>query len=362
MTHRFQSVSSLILLCLLLAFTAFPAAAQTSPQATATPSGPANATNATVVICERQAIVNLSGVSLVGWDVFYQIFAGAGTGGTPLTGVRQVPTAGEYSVSETVTYTSGTVPAGAIATVRIFVARETNSARIDYEFTVTDVQDGCAAPQFTPVTSTDSTSDGAQAGQTGSRYGINRSILAPNGTLLNPNLAPEAQVVIGARPSDRFRSSTPGLIFAECDAFPLAIPGLVYDNDSVTVFWSWFTRTAAQMEQHLANANYTVTLNTAALQNVQRSEPVRREGNFWVFYTATVGNLRPGHYEVGYGLTWANAVNDGYNDYGPGTANPLERGICNFDVLPNPNGVTGISYNLMYFPTTGPVHDINRDN
>ena len=41
---------------------------------------------------------------------------------------------------------------------------------------------------------------------------------------------------MGARLSDNFRSETPGLIFAECDAFPLALPGIVYDNDNVTVY------------------------------------------------------------------------------------------------------------------------------
>ncbi len=357
MTQRPLAVFSAFVLLLAL-FAAFPAAAQTTPTATSTPTGPANATTANVVICANQAIINLTGVSLVGWDVYYQVFAGA-VGGTPLTAVRQVPTVGEYSVSDVAPFTGGTVPTGALGAVRIFVARETDSTRIDYEFTVTDVQDGCSTPTFTPVTSTE---QGSTTTQTGNRYGVNRSILGPNGTTLNPNLAPEGQVVIGARPSDRFRSDTPGLIFAECDAFPLATPGLVYDTDSVTIFWSWYTRTAAQMEQHLANAVYTVRLNSAELPMTQRSEPVRRDGNFWVFYTATVGNLRPGHYEVGYGLTWTNPVNDGYGDFGPGTANPVERGICNFDVLSNPNGVTNISYNLMYFPTVGPVHNINRDN
>jgi hypothetical protein len=115
------------------------------------------------------------------------------------------------------------------------------------------------------------------------------------------------------------------------------------------------------MDQHLANAQYSVKLNTADLPMTTRSEPVRRNGNFWVFYTANVGNLAPGHYEVGYLLTWANPVNDGYDDYGPGTANPRSSGICNFDVLPNPDG-TSIVHNGMYFPTNFPTHDIILDD
>lgn len=134
----------------------------------------------------------------------------------------------------------------------------------------------------------------------------------------------------------------------------------MYDSDSVTIFWSWYTKTLEQMQDHLDHAIYTAELNTAGLPMTVRSEPVRRDGNYWVFYTATVGNLRPGHYEVGYQVTWNAVVNDGYDDFGPGTANPFDNGICNFDVLLNPDG-TSVTYTGMYFPTTGPVHNINTD-
>ncbi|MEO8396033.1 MAG: hypothetical protein ABI700_23760, partial [Chloroflexota bacterium] len=182
-------------------------------------------------------------------------------------------------------------------------------------------------------------------------------IFAPNGGTLNPNLQQEAAVVIGPRLSDRFRSQTPGLIFAQCDAFPLAEPGIIYDNDEITIFWSWFTKTQKQMDDELTNAIYTVQLNTAPLPMTTRTEPVLRSGNIWVFYTATVGNLRPGHYEVGLLHTWANPVNDGYNDYGPGTARTRDSGICNFDVTSNPDSES-VTYSGMYFPTIFPTHNI----
>ena len=31
------------------------------------------------------------------------------------------------------------------------------------------------------------------------------------------------------------RQGTPGLVFAECDAYPMAEPGMLYDNDNITV-------------------------------------------------------------------------------------------------------------------------------
>lgn len=333
-------------------------AAQTDATATpeATSTGPSNSTQGTLIVCADSAVLNFTGISLIGWDVYYQIFSGASGSGTALTDLRRVPVAGEYSVSDRVTYNSGvTVAAGGQASANVSVARESDSSTIDYSFVLTDAQDGCAEP--TNPVSTETVTAGGSSGSSGTA-GINTSIFAPNGGFLNPNLTEEPAVVVGARLSDRFRSDTPGLIFAECDAYPLAEPGLVYDNENVTIFWSWYTKTEAQMAEHIANAQYTVKLNNADLPMTTRSEPVLRGGNYYVFYTATVGRLRPGHYEVGYLLTWANPVNDGYDDFGPGTANPRQSGICNFDILRNTEGAAVTDYTGMYFPTNYAVHNI----
>lgn len=344
------------------------ATATVRPIATTTPAatvlGPSNDATAFIVLCDAQAVVNLTGTTLIGWDVYYQVFNAANLTGTALTGVRQVSTAGTFTFSETVAYTAGsTLGAGTTGSARVWVGRETNSSTVDYEFTVNDVNDGCAEPQNTIGVSADAGSAISTTGTTTTAgvLGFTRSIFAPTG-LLNPNLQPEAEVVIGARPSDTFRSSTPGIIFAECDAFPLAQPGIIYDSDRVLIYWSWFTRTRAQMDQHLAAVQYNVTFNTANLPGVNRSDIQRRDGsaNQWVFYSVDVGNLRPGHYEVSYNVTWSQPVNDGYDDYGPGTANPVLRGLCNFDITQNPNG-TSVVYNGSYFPSIGPVHDINPD-
>ncbi|MEP7292747.1 MAG: hypothetical protein ABI835_13275 [Chloroflexota bacterium] len=326
----------------------------------ATTTGPSNSTEGLLVVCADSAVLNFSGVSLVGFDVFYQIFSGSSGSGTALTNLRQVPVAGEYAVSDTVSYNSGvTVAAAGQASAKVDVARESDPTNIDYSFVLTDAQDGCNTPTNTLASAVDTGADssGSSASAAPGTAGTTTSIFAPNGGLLNASLQPEATVVVGARPSDRFRSDTPGLIFAECDVFPLAEPGIIYDTDTITIFWSWFTKTREQMDQHLANALYNVELNTANLPMTTLSEPVLRSGNTWVFYTATVGNLRPGHYEVGYLLEWANPVNDGYADYGPGTTNPRQSGICNFDVLHNNDGVN-IPFTGMYFPTNFAVHNI----
>ncbi|MBK8027511.1 MAG: hypothetical protein IPK19_40525 [Chloroflexi bacterium] len=357
------TLSALMLIMTAALLLVAPAAGQTTtttPTPAATTTGPSNETQVNFIACDTRAVLNATGVSLVGWDLYYQVFSAANATGTALTGIRQVAVAGEYSVSDTVTYTGGTLAAAVTGSARVWVGRESDSATVDFEFTVNDVQDGCADPENAPTTATDVGGTTGVTTTSNALYGVGRGILGPNGTVLNSNLLTEAEVVIGARQTDRYRSDTPGLIFAECDAFPLAEPGLVYDSDSVTIFWSWYTKTLDQMTEHLNAAVYNVRLNTANLPMTQRSEPVRRDGNYWVFYTATVGNLRPGHYEVGYDLTWTQVVNDGYSDYGPGTSNPASRGLCNFDVLPNPDG-TSVVYTGLYFPTTGPVHNINTD-
>jgi hypothetical protein len=341
-----------------------PTQAQTGATTTpvATFEGPSNLVNAMFYACADAGFIQLDGTLLSGWSVYFQFFNGADASGTALTSLRQANASGDFSYSEQVAFPAGTTLAvGATASARVIVARTNNSSSVDFEFTATDTQDGCGSQLTSTGTSVDAgagvtTTTTTTTGQ----VGITRAILAPNG-VLNPNLQPEPTVVVGARPSARFRSQTPGLIFAECNDYPLALPGLVYDNDQVTVYWSWFTRTEEQMEQHFANAQYSVRMNRAIFNNVQRSAPTLRDGNYWVFYQANVGLLRPGHYEVEYRLTWANPVNDGYADYGPGTANPLEAGNCNFDVLRNPQN-TNVVYNDEFFPSEYPVHNITPDD
>lgn len=329
-------------------------------QDTTTPTSPSNDVSAFYVTCENQGVVNLTGTMLAGYDVYFQLYAGPNATGAELSTLRQVQLSGTFTFSQVVPYANGaTVPAGGTGSARIVVAREGNSSSIDFEFNVNDLQDGCAAPQHGDGASVDAGSGAS----TGAISGVTRSIFAPNNVLLNPNLNAEAQVVVGARPSDTFRSDTPGLLFAECDAYPLAIPGVIYDTDRVRVFWSWFTRTPEQLQQHIATAHYVIRVNTAPLLNgIERSEPENRTGsiNNWVFYSVDLGNLRPGHYEISYDLTWSELHDDGYDTYGPGGEFVREAGTCNFDVLQNTQGVS-VAHNLALVPSVYPVHNINPE-
>jgi hypothetical protein len=327
-------------------------------QDTTTATGPTNSVVINYIACGDAGVINVSGTMLTGWDIYYQLYDNAGGTGNALSSLRQLAVDGNYAVSERLTYANAvTIATGATGSARVLIARETNSSSIDFETTVNDLQDGCNAPQNAAATSID-TGTGAPAGTSATTSTAVR-ILAPGGGVLNPSLEPESEVFLGARPSLNFRSETPGVIFAECDNFELANPGLVYDTDNVVVFWSWFTRTRAQMDQHLATAQYSVRLNGAILDEVAQSAIGRRGGaNQWVFFTGQVGNLRPGHYEVEYKLSWSEPHFDGYDNYGPGTENPNLTALCNFDVLPNPTGIRVTNYTLKYFPTPYAVHDL----
>jgi hypothetical protein len=340
---------SLMLALVLLAVGVLPVGAQDAA------TGPSNSVQIQYFACGDAGIVNVSGNMLAGWDVYYQLFDSANGAGNALSSLRQLSLNGTYAVSERLTYANGaTLAAGATGSARVLIAREGNANTIDFQTTVNDLQDGCNAAPNPPATSID-TGTGAPAGDAAPAPA---QILAPGSGFINPNLLAEGDVFLGARPSDRFRSQTPGVIFAECDSYQLALPGILYDNDNITIFWSWFTRTQAQMEQHLATAQYSVRLNNATLTNVTRLDPTRRGGtNFWVFYSAQIGFLRPGHYEVEYKVSWSEPHFDGYDNYGPGTETPDISSRCNFDILNNPTGQS-VAYNGQYFPTTWPVHNL----
>ena len=327
--------------------------AQNKATATPKPSSSTTKFNSSVtifaVICENQAVINLSGVMEPNFDVFYQVYSGPQATGTALTNLRRVQVNGTYAFSEAVPYTGGTVAAGSTGSVKVYIARETapNTPSGD-TFKVDDVQDGCNNAQ-NPISTSIDTGAGAGAATTTSSTGVR--IRSPFGGFINTAvpIAPEGPVVIGARKfANPERSSTPGVIFAECNNFlPAAAPGVLYDNDNITIFWSWFAKTAAQVQDHISKAQYDVKLNRAPLINVATSDIQVRGANHWVFYTANIGNLKPGQYGVEYKLTWSDQTFDGYKKFGPGT-NTLEQDAgCLFTIDRNPNNAD-VVYNNIY--------------
>jgi hypothetical protein len=338
---------SIFLLCLvlLLSLTVGAVGAQDTPTSNVTYF---------MVICENSAIVNLSGTMQAGYDIYFQVFSESQGGGNAITPLRQVAVDGAYEFSETVGYTEGvTIPIGHVSSFYIAIAREGDSTSTIYSDIVDDLQDGCTAPQFAPASSTslgDATPGGAEGGSTdpvitdeGTVVDCTPTdpatlpyILSPFGDYLNPGYVPP----LGApcQPWELPRQETAGLIFVECNQFTMAEPGIIYDNDEITFFWSWYAYTQAQVQDHMDNVEYSVTFygnNLVPVPYVLESEIEYIGYDWWVFYTAPMGNLRPGHYGIAFYTQWDAPITDGYDDYGPGTDYPLLNGSCDFDVLPN---------------------------
>ena len=304
-----------------------------------------------IVICDNQAVVNFNGSMDAGYDLFYQVFAGPGGTGAALTNVRRITVDGTYAVSEVVPYiNSQTRTMGATGSARVTIATASSGGTGGTPYTADDINDGCNNPTNATVSSTDTGASGSSA--TTTTNGSN--IRSPFGGFINPAQAaatPVPLVVIGARPlpANLQRSSTPGVIFAECDQYlPGADPGILYDNDNITIFWSWYARTPQQVEDYMAQAIHEVSLNNAPLEGVQVSA-ITRPGNrsYYVFYMATLGNLSPGGYGVQFKLSFKQQISDGYSTYGPDGETETVSSTCTFRVEKNPNG-SPVSYNGMY--------------
>jgi hypothetical protein len=334
-----------------------------------TPSAPASTINWFFAVCDNRAVIDLDGTMQSGYDIYLQVFRETGASGTSLSNAIRVPVDGAYKTSQVINYPTGvTLGLGQFGSIRITMARESDPTSTIFVKVVDDVYDTCISPanaqgsstSLGSVTSPSGTFIDPQTGQTVQAVAgqpIRTSgILKPGGGYLNPVFAvpSEQPVQIGARPSQNTRESgrvsDVGLLFAECDQFPGADPGRLYDTDNLTVFWSWYAKTAAQVRDHIAKAQYRIFFDSPGLPtqifpNVVVSPIVKREdGNFYVFYTVALGNsYRPGNYRVNYAVSWTEPTFDGFNDFGPGTETEELTGTCTWDIEQNPFG-TQVNY------------------
>jgi len=343
---------TLLWLLLLLAGGAVSAQDETDTET----DGPQTTVEILFVACQDLGVMNLSGTAQPGFDIFYQLFNGSNGSGDPLTGLRRINASGEYNFSERITYANGQLVApGNIASARVLIAAVDTPDSPDFETFVDDLQDGCNDAQ-NPLQ--DSSGDGVdpvveEADTTANTFGI----ASPDGGFINNDFNADQVVVLGPRdPAANTRARSPGLVFAQCDAFPSARPGTVYDSDEVRVFWYWFANTRSTLEENLARTNYNIRINNApvSLDQLIVSPIEQRNSVFYRFYTLPIENLRPGFYKVDFQQTWSQPINDGFENYGPGTANPAIVTGCNFEVTRNPFGIDGIRYSGLYIGAETP--------
>lgn len=335
---------SLILLLFMLAITGY---AQDDGE-------PASTISWFYTACEDRMVIDLSGTIQSGYDVYFQAFDGFGGTGNALTGLRRVAVSGDYSISQVVPWLGGeTRVLGTPVSVVIRMARETDPEDTIFNEPSDDFLAACAEPASTLVDGEDLTSGEVAIGDVISSAGI----FTPSGSLLNPVFfsSPEPIVQIGARDSDikiPGRTANPGLIFAECSDIAGADPGVLFDTDEIVVYWSWFARTPELVESHIANSSYVITLNGQTFNDVNVSpiQQVSGSSNWWVFYTVNLGDAwQPGTYGIQFNLSWVIPINDGYDDYGPGTPNEVLKSGCLFTIQENPYGLE-IMYEQPSFP------------
>ena len=304
------------------------------------------------VLCETQAVIDFSGTIEAGYDVYFQIFSASRGGGTALSTLRRLSVGGDFRTTETVTFATGTtVAANQVGSMYVAIAREGNANSTIYADYVDDIQDGCRTSTTAPTTTSTSTSTSTTTSSTTSSSTTTTtvsypSILSPFGGVINPGYRPTTTPVVQIGPSQNVtkpRQQTPGMIFAECNQYPAAEPGLLYDTDTIIIFWSWYAATEELMLDHINNAQYAVAAWGKPFSGVIRTPIELINGDYWVFYYVVAGNLQPGQYQIDYKVYWNQTISDGYDDFGPGTDNTQLTGNCSFTITRNPNN-TPVGY------------------
>ncbi len=305
--------------------------------------------------CEDRMVMDLQGKMQPGYDLYYQAFEAFGGLGRPLTSLIRTRVDGEYAVSQIVPWLNEEIRAlGSPISVVIRIGREDDPESTLFQQPSDDYLGECEEPGETLIeNAAPPVDDGPIA---------SARIFTPDGALLNPiyRRSLENVVQIGARPSQiytRGRTANPGLIFAECLDVDGADPGVLYDTDEIKIYWSWYAKSPEQVQAHINSAQYVVKVDTQVIPDVQVSEIKQFPGNnnWWVFYTVSLGDRwRPGGYVISFVLTWSQAITDGYEDYGPGSANERHESGCRFAIQKNPYGLEIVplrpDYPLKSFP------------
>ena len=104
----------------------------------------------------------------------------------------------------------------------------------------------------------------------------------------------------------------------------------------VTVYWSWFAKTASQLADQISYGNYEVSIDGQLLKDWRnyKTDVIRNstDGNYYVYWYVPIGTPLPGDHKIDFKLTWQQAISDGYKKYGPGTDEEQDIGSCVFTI------------------------------
>ena len=183
--------------------------------------------------------------------------------------------------------------------------------------TATALVGGVVAPTRTPEADTEATTSSF-----------------PTPTLSGNATATQASGV-GSEGSASTQQGVDVLAYCDDTTFGSPAPTNLAAGSTIDVWWSWYARTQAQIQDHLENVVYEVAVDGVPLRdwpNFRSSIREESDGNYYVYWYVPVGPLTSGEHEITYRVTWREAISDGYASFGPGTANPVQTGTCTFNV------------------------------
>lgn len=160
--------------------------------------------------------------------------------------------------------------------------------------------------------------------------GIQRPVGGPTGGPLPSGSATPAPAVGNATQRQGVE------VFAYCDNPGFGVPRAPTDlvtGSTIEIVWAWYASSRELLAENVAAANYDVRLNGVPVQNIVRAQPRQQaDGNWWQYFYSRSQPLNSGPQQITMQVTWDEPINDGFNDYGPGTGIPSQSGTCTFTV------------------------------
>ncbi len=159
---------------------------------------------------------------------------------------------------------------------------------------------------------------------------------APRAALDLPTLVPTLPA--------RAPAFTDVLAYCDLPAFRAEANKTFRPNQNLSIYWTWFARTAEQIQDHLDAATYEVQLERKVgetWQLVRKLDDYNRyrtalsrdrSGRPEVRWFVPIGTLEVGEYRVNYRLTWSRRIEDGEKSFGPGGDEEINTGSCLFRV------------------------------
>jgi uncharacterized protein YgiM (DUF1202 family) len=105
-------------------------------------------------------------------------------------------------------------------------------------------------------------------------------------------------------------------------------------GSTIDISWYWYAQTIEQVQDHLNAVNYEVRLDGNLIANWRAyTGEIEQRGNlYYVFWYARSQPLDAGEHQITYRVSWSQLISDGFDQFGPGTRNPVQTGSCTFTV------------------------------